>query len=74
LMRAVARSGVTGKARLDLLHGVVPSATFKRRTRLKRHESEKPSAWPASSRWPNCSGTGPDRNRPAVLHPRTVLP
>jgi putative toxin-antitoxin system antitoxin component (TIGR02293 family) len=41
LMRVVARAGVTGKARLELLHGVVPSATFKRRTRLKLHESEK---------------------------------
>jgi len=41
LMRAVARTGVTGKARLDLLHRVVPSATFKRRSRLKLHESEK---------------------------------
>jgi putative toxin-antitoxin system antitoxin component (TIGR02293 family) len=41
LMRVVARSGVTGKARLALLHRVVPSATFKRRTRLKLHESEK---------------------------------
>jgi putative toxin-antitoxin system antitoxin component (TIGR02293 family) len=41
LMRAVARTGVTGKARLALLHRVVPSATFKRRTRLKLHESEK---------------------------------
>lgn len=41
LMRAVARTGVTGKARLALLHRMVPSATFKRRTRLKLHESEK---------------------------------
>ena len=41
LLRVVARSGVTGKARLALLHRVVPSATFKRRTRLKLHESEK---------------------------------
>jgi putative toxin-antitoxin system antitoxin component (TIGR02293 family) len=41
LMRVVARAGVTGKARLALLHRVVPSATFKRRTRLKLHESEK---------------------------------
>src|SRR5271165_5914337 len=41
LMRVIARSGATGKARLELLHRVVPSATFKRRTRLKLHESEK---------------------------------
>ncbi len=41
LMRVVARAGVSGKARLELLHGVVPPATFKRRTRLKLHESEK---------------------------------
>jgi putative toxin-antitoxin system antitoxin component (TIGR02293 family) len=41
LVRAIARTGVTGKARLALLHGVVPSATFKRRIRLKLHESEK---------------------------------
>jgi putative toxin-antitoxin system antitoxin component (TIGR02293 family) len=41
LIRAIARAGVTGKARLALLHGIVPSATFKRRTRLKLHESEK---------------------------------
>jgi putative toxin-antitoxin system antitoxin component (TIGR02293 family) len=41
LMRVVARAGLTGKARLALLHRVVPSATFKRRTRLKLHESEK---------------------------------
>lgn len=41
LMRAVARTGVTGKARLALLHRIVPAATFKRRTRLKLHESEK---------------------------------
>jgi len=41
LTRAVARAGVTGKARLALLHRIVPSATFKRRTRLKLHESEK---------------------------------
>jgi putative toxin-antitoxin system antitoxin component (TIGR02293 family) len=41
LMRVVARAGVTGQARLALLHRVVPSATFKRRTRLKLHESEK---------------------------------
>jgi putative toxin-antitoxin system antitoxin component (TIGR02293 family) len=41
LVRVIARSGVTGKARLALLHGVIPSATFKRRTRLKLHESEK---------------------------------
>jgi putative toxin-antitoxin system antitoxin component (TIGR02293 family) len=41
LVRVIARTGVTGKARLTLLHGVVPSATFKRRTRLKLHESEK---------------------------------
>lgn len=41
LERVVARSGVTGKARLALLHRVVPSATLKRRTRLKLHESEK---------------------------------
>jgi putative toxin-antitoxin system antitoxin component (TIGR02293 family) len=41
LMRVVARAGVTGKARLAFLHRVVPSATFKRRTRLKLHESEK---------------------------------
>jgi len=41
LMRVVARAGVTGKARLALLHRVVPSATLKRRTRLKLHESER---------------------------------
>src|ERR1700722_10381325 len=41
LPRVVARAGVTGKARLALLHRVIPSATFKRRTRLKLHESEK---------------------------------
>ena len=41
LMRVIARAGVTGKARLELLHRVVPSATLKRRTRLKLHESEK---------------------------------
>lgn len=41
LIRVIARSGVTGKARLALMHGVVPSATFKRRTRLKLPESEK---------------------------------
>src|SRR5580658_781785 len=41
LMRVIARAGLTGKARLALLHRVVPSATFKRRTRLKLHESEK---------------------------------
>ena len=41
LMRVIARAGVTGKARLALLHRVVPSATFKRRKRLKLHESEK---------------------------------
>jgi putative toxin-antitoxin system antitoxin component (TIGR02293 family) len=41
LIRVIARTGVTGKARLALLHGIVPSATFKRRTRLKLHESEK---------------------------------
>ena len=41
LTRVVARAGVTGKARLALLHRVIPSATFKRRTRLKLHESEK---------------------------------
>ena len=41
LIRVIARAGVTGKARLALLHGIVPSATFKRRTRLKLHESEK---------------------------------
>jgi len=41
LLRVVARTGVTGKARLALLNRVVPSATFKRRTRLKLHESEK---------------------------------
>lgn len=41
LLRVVARSGATGKARIALLHRVVPSATFKRRTRLKLHESEK---------------------------------
>ena len=38
LIRVIARTGVTGKARLALLHGIVPSATFKRRTRLKLHE------------------------------------
>ncbi|MGA3158799.1 MAG: antitoxin Xre/MbcA/ParS toxin-binding domain-containing protein [Steroidobacteraceae bacterium] len=41
LLRTVARAGLVGKARESLLHGVVPRATFKRRTRLKLHESEK---------------------------------
>jgi putative toxin-antitoxin system antitoxin component (TIGR02293 family) len=41
LLRAVARAGLTGKARDALLYRVVPLATFKRRTRLKLHESEK---------------------------------
>jgi len=41
LVRAVARTGLTGKAREALLCRVVPLATFKRRTRLKLHESEK---------------------------------
>jgi len=41
LLRAVARAGLTGKARDALLYRVVPLATFKRRTRLKIHESEK---------------------------------
>jgi putative toxin-antitoxin system antitoxin component (TIGR02293 family) len=34
-------AGVTGNARLALLHGLVPSAAFKHRTHLKLHESEK---------------------------------
>ena len=41
LVRTVARAGLTGKARDALLYRVVPLATFKRRTRLKTHESEK---------------------------------
>ena len=41
LMRVIARTGVTGKARVALMDRVVPSATLKRRTRLKLHESEK---------------------------------
>jgi putative toxin-antitoxin system antitoxin component (TIGR02293 family) len=41
LLRVVARSGLSGKARDALLYRVVPLATFKRRTRLKQHESEK---------------------------------
>lgn len=41
LVRVVARAGLTGKARDALLYRVVPLATFKRRTRLKLHESEK---------------------------------
>ena len=34
-------TALTGKARDALMHRVVPLATFKRRTRLKFHESEK---------------------------------
>lgn len=41
LVRTVARAGVTGKARDNLMYRVVPLATLKRRTRLKVHESEK---------------------------------
>ncbi len=41
LLRVVARSGLTGKARDALMYRVVPLATFKRRSRLKPHESEK---------------------------------
>ena len=41
LVRVVARAGLTGKARDALMYRVVPLATFKRRKRLKLHESEK---------------------------------
>jgi putative toxin-antitoxin system antitoxin component (TIGR02293 family) len=41
LTRVADRAGVSGKARADLLQRVVPLATFKRRVRLKLHESEK---------------------------------
>ena len=41
LVRVVARAGLTGKERDALMYRVVPLATFKRRTRLKQHESEK---------------------------------
>jgi putative toxin-antitoxin system antitoxin component (TIGR02293 family) len=41
LSRVAARSGLTGKARDELLHRVVPLATFKRRVRLKQHEGER---------------------------------
>ena len=41
LLRTVERAGLSGKARDALLYRVVPLATFKRRTRLKTHESEK---------------------------------
>lgn len=41
LVRVVARAGLTGKARDALMYRVVPLATFKRRKRLKQHESEK---------------------------------
>lgn len=41
LVRVVARSGLNGKARDALMYRVVPLATFKRRKRLKLHESEK---------------------------------
>jgi putative toxin-antitoxin system antitoxin component (TIGR02293 family) len=41
LVRTVDRAGLSGKARDALLYRVVPLATFKRRTRLKPHESEK---------------------------------
>jgi len=41
LERVVDRAGVTGSDRARLLARVVPLATFKRRTRLKLHESEK---------------------------------
>lgn len=41
LSRAVDRTGVRGKERAALLNRIVPEATFKRRTRLKLHESER---------------------------------
>ena len=41
LLRTVERAGLSGRARDALLYRVVPLATFKRRTRLKSHESEK---------------------------------
>jgi putative toxin-antitoxin system antitoxin component (TIGR02293 family) len=41
LSRVVACTGLTGKARDELMHRVVPLATFKRRVRLKPHEGEK---------------------------------
>jgi uncharacterized protein (DUF2384 family) len=46
LVRVVARAGLTGKARDALMYRVVPLATFKRRKRLKLHESERPSGSP----------------------------
>jgi len=41
LARVADRAGFTGKARSSLIHSVVPSATLKRRTRLKPQESER---------------------------------
>jgi len=41
LERVVERAGVEGPARLQLMHRVVPAATWKRRQRLKLVESEK---------------------------------
>jgi putative toxin-antitoxin system antitoxin component (TIGR02293 family) len=41
LERVIDRVGVTGSERQELLHRVVPAATFKRRTRLKVAESER---------------------------------
>ncbi|MEZ5497944.1 MAG: antitoxin Xre/MbcA/ParS toxin-binding domain-containing protein [Steroidobacteraceae bacterium] len=41
LVRAVERAGLTGTRRAQVMHRVVPAATFKRRTILKPHESEK---------------------------------
>ena len=41
LERVVERTGFQGPARLNLMHRVVPAATFKRRVRLKLVESEK---------------------------------
>jgi putative toxin-antitoxin system antitoxin component (TIGR02293 family) len=41
LERVIDRVGVTGSERRELLHRVVPAATFKRRTRLNVAESEK---------------------------------
>jgi putative toxin-antitoxin system antitoxin component (TIGR02293 family) len=41
LVLTVARAGLTGRARDALMHRVVPRATWKRRTHLMPHESEK---------------------------------
>jgi putative toxin-antitoxin system antitoxin component (TIGR02293 family) len=41
LERVVERAGIDGPARAKLMHRVVPSATYKRRHRLKLVESER---------------------------------